>query len=67
MNFKSTKVQDSFWLRQRKTGSYIHKIGNTSFIFEQFKVTVFKKLVYTLNNPNYLEYCDRIRKIIFRN
>lgn len=60
------------WLRHRKTTSYgIYKIGDIGFIFlEQSKATVFKKLGYRLSrkyDPNYLEYCDRIRKIIFKN
>ncbi|MDB9460670.1 hypothetical protein PN473_20005 [Dolichospermum circinale CS-545/17] len=60
------------WLRHRKTKSYgIYKIGDIGFIFlEQSKATFFKRLGYRLSrkyDPNYLEYCDRIRKIIFKN
>ncbi|MDB9453726.1 hypothetical protein [Dolichospermum circinale] len=60
------------WLRHRKTKSYgIYKIGDIGFIFlEQSKATFFRRLGYRLSrkyDPNYLEYCDRIRKIIFKN
>ncbi|MDB9490746.1 hypothetical protein PN478_09450 [Dolichospermum circinale CS-534/05] len=60
------------WLRHRKTKSYgIYKIGDIGFIFlEQSKATFFKRLGRRLSrkyDPNYLEYCDRIRKIIFKN
>lgn len=60
------------WLRHRYTTSYgIYKIGDIGFIFlEQSKVTAFKKLGYRLSrkyDPNYLEYCDRIRGIILKN
>jgi hypothetical protein len=59
------------WLRHRKTKSYgIYKLGSIGFIFlEQSQSSLFKKIDYRLSrkyDPNYLEYCDRIRKIIFR-
>jgi hypothetical protein len=59
------------WLRHRKTKSYgIYKIGNVGFIFlEQAEISFFKKLDYRFTrefDPNYLEYCDRIREIVLK-
>jgi hypothetical protein len=59
------------WLRHRKTKSYgIYKIGNIGFIFlEQAEISIFKKLDYRFSrkyDPNYLEYCDRIREIVLK-
>lgn len=59
------------WLRHRKTKSYgIYKLGSIGFIFlEKVHSSFFKKLDYRLSrkyDPNHLEYCDRIRKIIFK-
>lgn len=57
------------WLRHRKTKSYgIYKVGNIGFIFfEQTKTSIFRKLDYRFSrkyDPNYLEYCDKIREIL---
>jgi hypothetical protein len=59
------------WLRHRKTKSYgIYKIGNIGFIFlEEVEISIFKKLDYRFSrkyDPNYLEYCDRIREIVLK-
>ena len=59
------------WLRQRKTKSYgIYKIGNIGFIFlEEVEISIFKKLDYRFSrkyDPNYLEYCDKIREIVLK-
>jgi hypothetical protein len=59
------------WLRHRKTECYgIYKIGNIGFIFlEQAEISIFKKLDYRFSrkyDPNYLEYCDRIREIVLK-
>jgi hypothetical protein len=59
------------WLRHRKTKSYgIYKIGNIGFIFlEEVEISIFKKLDYRFSrkyDPNYLEYCDKIREIVLK-
>jgi|694.fasta_scaffold04248_14 hypothetical protein len=59
------------WLRHRKTECYgIYKIGNIGFIFlEEVEISIFKKLDYRFSrkyDPNYLEYCDKIREIVLK-
>ena len=59
------------WLRHRKTKSYgIYKIGNIGFIFlEEVETNIFRKLDYGFSrkyDPNYLEYCDKIREIVLK-